>query len=305
MTMKPKYLNNETRPVLFLRVLFWIVVAALVVVAGLILSLLLHEDEIPSLDSSAVTQPFVTVSVPTETVGQPPTQIAAHQTEAVVPVAETTALLTETISVPTETTVPAETTPPQMLESMAVLYEQNPDIVGWLKIEGTQIDYPVMYTPDDPEKYLHLSFEERYSFGGLPFVDASCSMNPESDNLMIYGHNMNNGTMFRALIGYDMKTYWQAHPVISFTTLYEEREYEVLAAFYDRVYYETEDHFRFYRFIDPETEEEFNEGIAYFKDHSLYETDVTAEYGDELITLATCAYHVANGRFVVVAKRSA
>ena len=84
--------------------------------------------------------------------------------------------------------------------------------------------------------------------------------------------------------------------------MYEEKTYEIIAAFYDRVYYKYEDCFKFYQFIDAEDEAHFQEAIDYFKKTALYDTGVTAEYGDKLITLVTCAYHVDNGRFVVVAK---
>lgn len=209
-----------------------------------------------------------------------------------------TAQTEETIA---ETTAPTQATQPTILPQYAQLYQQNPDMVGWIKIEGTAIDYPVMHTPADPEKYLHVNFEGVYSYPGVPFVDAACTM--DSDNLLIYGHNMPNGTMFRSLMQYQQKNFWQNHPTIVFNTLYEEQEYEVLAAFYDRVYYKTEDVFKFYQFIDPQTEEEFDEGIAQFKEKALYDTGVTAEYGDRLITLVTCAYHTDHGRFVVVARR--
>lgn len=209
-----------------------------------------------------------------------------------------TAQTEETIA---ETTAPTQATQPTILPQYAQLYQQNPDMVGWIKIEGTAIDYPVMHTPAAPEKYLHVNFEGAYSYPGVPFVDAACTM--DSDNLLIYGHNMPNGTMFRSLMQYQQKNFWQNHPTIVFNTLYEEQEYEVLAAFYDRVYYKTEDVFKFYQFIDPQTEEEFDEGIAQFKEKALYDTGVTAEYGDRLITLVTCAYHTDHGRFVVVARR--
>lgn len=200
------------------------------------------------------------------------------------------------------TTMPTEQTqPPEILPQYAELADQNPEMVGWIRIADTTLDYPVMHTPEDPQKYLHLSFEEEYSYPGLPFIDANCTM--DSDNLLIYGHNMPNGTMFRSLMKYQEKNYWQAHPTIRFDTLYEEQEYEVLAAFYDRVYYKTEDVFKFYQFIDAEDEQDFDNAIAQFQSKALYDTGVTATYGDKLITLVTCAYHTDNGRFVVVAKR--
>ena len=102
---------------------------------------------------------------------------------------------------------------------------------------------------------------------------------------------------------YQEKNFWEAHPTIMYSDLYGEYEYEVMSAFYDRVYYKTENVFKFYQFIDPETEEEFHAGIEQLKNKALYDTGVTAEYGDQLITLVTCAYHTDNGRFVVVARR--
>lgn len=208
---------------------------------------------------------------------------------------------TEATTEATEETVPAETEP-QMLPHMKELYEQNPDTIGWIRIDGTKLDYPVMWTPEDKFKYDHLSFEEEYDYGGVPYMKYLCSIDPPTDNLIIYGHNMANGSQFRTIVNYQQKKFWEEHPTIYFSTLYEEREYEVLAVFLDRIYKKTDICFKYYDFIDPETEEEFNEGIQYFKEHSLYDTGVTAEYGDQLITLVTCAYHVDNGRFVVVAR---
>lgn len=114
---------------------------------------------------------------------------------------------------------------------------------------------------------------------------------------------MLDGSMFRSLMKYQDKTYWQAHPTIQFDTLYEEGEYEVLAAFYDRVYYTYEDCFKFYQFIDAADKADFDNAISYFRDKALYDTGVTAAYGDKLISLVTCAYHVEDGRFVVVARK--
>jgi len=201
-----------------------------------------------------------------------------------------------------EESVVVENEEPTMLPDMAKYYEQNPEIVGWLWVEDTKLNYPIMYTPEDPEKYIHLNFEEEYDVGGLPFVDAKCSMDPRSDNLIIYGHNMMNGTQFGSLMDYAEESYWQEHQQFHFSTLYETKTYEVVAAFYDRVYYKHEDVFKFYQFIDAEDEEEYNNAIENYHQKALYDTDVTAQYGDDLITLVTCSYHTDNGRFVVVGK---
>ena len=211
----------------------------------------------------------------------------------------------ETKETTEETCAPETAEAPKEREYLPFLQEkreENEDTVGWLTIQGTKIDYPVMYTPQDPEKYLHLGFDQKYSFAGLPFIDANCSLDPESDNLIIYAHNMLDGSMFRSLMKYEEKSYWQQHPKVKLDLWDEEREYEVLAAFRDRVYYKTENCFKFYKFIDAESEDSYREAIDYYKTHGCYDTGVTAKPGDRLLTLVTCAYHTDNGRFVVVAR---
>lgn len=216
---------------------------------------------------------------------------------------ETTPPETRSTGPTTETTVPTEPEPtePVMLAKYAPLYEQNHDLFGWLRIDGTVIDYPVMHTPTDPEKYLHTNFKREYSFGGIPFIDANCSA--DSDNLLIYGHNMLDGSMFRTLLKYQQKDFWQRNPVISFSTLYEEQEYEVVAAFYDKVYKKSDTNFKFYQFYDTSDQSSFDEAMAYYREHALYDTGVTAQCGDLFLTLVTCAYQTENGRFVVVARK--
>lgn len=243
---------------------------------------------------------YLVLSAPPEAEPVPVTTDAA--TIPSEPVLETTL---EASAEETEAPASSETAPKERnyLPELEEKRQENRDLVGWLTIEGTRIDYPVMYTPEDPEKYLHLGFDENYSFAGLPFIDANCSLDPESDNLIIYAHNMLDGSMFRSLMKYEEKTYWQAHPTISLDLIDEEREYEVMAAFRDRVYYKTETCFKFYQFINADSQERFQEAMDYYAAHSAYDTGVTAEYGDRLITLVTCAYHTDNGRFVVVARQ--
>lgn len=201
----------------------------------------------------------------------------------------------------TDTTPEPEPTQSAFLAELAELHEENPDLFGWVTIEGTELDYPVMYTPEYEEKYLRKNFEGLWSLGGLPFMDKDCSADPESDNLIVYGHNMQDGSMFRTLMLYTDKSFWQEHPRVQFATLDVERTYDIIAVFYDRVYYKSEDCFKFYQFIDYDSEEAFEEAISYYKTHALYDTEVTAEYGDRLLTLVTCSYHHENGRFVMVA----
>lgn len=206
------------------------------------------------------------------------------------------------VSDPTPTLEPERT----MIPEYADLYAQNPDIVGWIKIEGTQLDYPVMYTPDDPQKYLYLGFDQKWSGFGSIFIDETCTVDLENDveseNLLMHGHNMINGSMFRTITKYRDKSFWEEHPIIQFDTLYEHREYEVLAAFDDRIYYKYETAFRYYQFIDVDDEATFNDGISQIKAKGTYDTGVTAEYGDKLITLSTCSGRGEYGRYVVVAR---
>ena len=218
--------------------------------------------------------------------------------------AETTSPTTEPTEAPTTApteTVPPETEPDPKLLELQAMNEFNEDIDCWIQIEDTIIDYPVAYTPDEPEKYDRLSVEGKYSYHGTIYIGKQSSLDPESDNLIIYGHNLENGNMFSDLLLYKDQEYWEEHPVIKFYTLEGGRTYEILAVFYDRIYYTYEDDFRFYRFVDAEDEEDFDNTIEIYKDKALYDTGVDAEYGDRLMTLVTCSYHHKYGRFVVIA----
>ncbi|MDE6186010.1 MAG: class B sortase, partial [Lachnospiraceae bacterium] len=182
------------------------------------------------------------------------------------------------------------------------LYEQNKDMVGWLAIEGTKIDYPVVRGMDN-EYYLHHNFygdEDKY---GCLFVKDIADVDTPGANFVIYGHNMKDGAMFGELDFYQQKDFWKEHPFISFDTLYEERSYEIIAVFFSQVYEKEENIFKYYDFYEAETQEEFVTYYENIKKLSLYDTGVEASYGDTFLTLSTCAYHVDDGRFVVVAKR--
>lgn len=197
----------------------------------------------------------------------------------------------------------AETNTPRVLPQYRELFAENPELYGWIKIDDTSVNYPVMRTPDDPEKYLRKSFDGRLSVAGTPFMDARCTM--DSANIILYGHNMKNGTMFREILNYSDPAFWKNHPMIRFNSLYTENAYEVISVFYDRVYDRSDTNFKFYQFVDAANEAEFNDAIKHFKEKSLYDTGVTATYGEQLLTLSTCSYHTENGRFVVVAKKTA
>ena len=192
---------------------------------------------------------------------------------------------------------------PTVLPEYAALYEQNSDFFGWLRIDDTPVNYPVMFTPDDPEFYLNRSFDRKNSGSGIPFIDGACFEG--CGNYLMYGHHMQNGTVFAVLPEYEDPEFWQEHKTIFFDTVYEHGEYEVIAAFRGEAVGEAEDGFRYYRYTDLTDPAVFAEYMEQVKAAAAFDTGLTAEYGDELITLSTCNYHTANGRFVVVAKRCA
>lgn len=198
---------------------------------------------------------------------------------------------------------PAESPPGEraVLKKYEALLKKNNDLAGWISIDGMEIDYPVMQCEDD-DYYLHHDFSGKDSKYGCLFVKKKADLEAGT-NVIIYGHNMKDGSMFGDLDLYEEKSFYRDHPSISFDTLYEKRMYDIIAVFRSKIYYSDEDVFKYYQFYEAKTEKEFNSFYRNIKKLSLYDTGVKAEFGDTFITLSTCAYHVEDGRFVVVAKR--
>lgn len=190
---------------------------------------------------------------------------------------------------------------PVILPQYAGLYAKNNDLAGWLFIENTAIDYPVMQCGDD-EYYLHHDFYGNDSKYGCLYVRGKADL-ADGTNVIIYGHNMKDGSMFGDLDLYQSADFCRERSTISFDTLYEQRTYEVIAVFRSQVHDVDEDVFKYYQFYEAHTQEEFDDFYQNIKELSLYDTGVTAQFGDTFLTLSTCAYHVTDGRFVVVAKR--
>ncbi len=181
-------------------------------------------------------------------------------------------------------------------------YLASEDMAAWLKIDGTVIDYPVMWTPREETYYLYRNFEGKDDQNGSLILDTDSSLDPVTTNLIIHGHNMRSGAMFGSLTEYEKESYCREHNIITLYTKECERRYEVLAVFRSQVYKKTDQVFKFYKFFQADTQEEFDDFYQNIKALSLYDTGVTAEFGDRFITLSTCVYHVEHGRFVVVAK---
>ena len=181
------------------------------------------------------------------------------------------------------------------------LFRMNNDMYGWISINGTNINYPVMYTPDKKDYYLKRNFEKEYSSYGVPYIAEHCNPREPSDNVILYGHHMKNGSMFNDLMKYDDKDFFLSQNTINFDSLTETAVYEIIAVFKTTVY--DDKGFKYYQFSDADTKEEFDSYINKCKALSLYEIEASAEYGDQLLTLSTCEYSRTNGRMVVVAKK--
>ncbi len=207
-----------------------------------------------------------------------------------------------TVSPYVEITHPTTGKTMTLLREYAPLFNMNPDLVGWIKIDGTNVDYPVLQTPDYVNYYLKRDFYKEYSRHGSIYANEMADLNLPSDNVTLYGHNMNDGSMFAGLHAYNDKDFYQKHPFIQFDTLTEHHTYQIISVFYTTDYLDTG--FAYHLFVDG-TEDQFDEFVATCHDLSLYNTGETAVYGDKLLTLSTCDSDYADdhGRFVVVAKQ--
>ncbi len=192
--------------------------------------------------------------------------------------------------------------PKEVLDEYKNLLIKNKKLIGWLKIDDTNIDYPVMQTTDN-SYYQNHNINQEYDKNGSIFLDKDCDVLKPSTNYILYGHHMKSGQMFGDLDKYSSEEYGSKHKYIEFDTIYEKGLYQVMYVFRSRVYSEEEIVFKYYQFIDALSKQEFDSYMQEMSEMSLYDTGITAEYGDQLLTLSTCDYQEKNGRFVVVAKR--
>lgn len=235
-------------------------------------------------------------------------------TTAPVTLPETTAptqSLTEPEPTDPPATEPPQTQPPQttrpftdITRDLQELYLQNSDLVGWICIPNTRVDYPVFQTPDRPNYYLNKDLYGNYSVRGSIYIREACDVFAPSDNLTFYGHAMGDQSMFGDLHYYKSKSFWQSHKTIQFDTLYEKHTYEIFAVFNIDVDPEVFE-FRYHLFDDAADQAAFDEFVSQCVSRSSYDTGIVPQYGDKLITLSTCDRNVPlrDGRLVVVARR--
>lgn len=204
----------------------------------------------------------------------------------------------------TESPAPTpEPTPVSIVNPYQDSFLDNSDMVGWLLIPDTNIDYPVMWTPRDENYYLRRGFDGSSNQNGCLILDTDSCMDPLTTNLIIHGHNMKSGTMFAPLYNYENEEFFQTHKAITLYTEECRRNYEVIAVFFSQVFKKSQTNvFKFYKFFQAGSQEEFDDFYNNIMEMSLYDTGVTAQFGDNFLTLSTCSYHVKQGRFVVVAK---
>jgi len=238
-------------------------------------------DNLSSIMDQAVTTPRPTVSdTPDETVSTTPTEPE----------------LVDVVDPDTGETV-------RVLPEFAQLYAMNNHIVGWITIPGTDIDYPVMQTPDQKDYYLKRDFDRNYSARGSIYVQENCDVFAPSDNIVLYGHRMKDRSMFGQLDKYLEKSFYDENPYIYFDTLQQLHTYQIIAVFTTTA--NQGEGFRYHAMVDASTPEQFELFVAGCRNISVYDTGVTAQYGDKLICLSTCEYTHVNGRLVIVAKQIA
>jgi len=181
------------------------------------------------------------------------------------------------------------------------LRQQNRDFVGWVCIEETGIDYPVMQTRTGEDFYLDHNFEREPSAYGVPFVDGSCELEKGNcRNVVVYGHHMKDQSMFADLVRYEEQSYQEEHPVILFDTWKERGEYRIIGVL--RVP-DVEEEMSFYRNMECGDEKQYEAFVDEVEERSLYDCGVGDVQGEQLLTLVTCEYSTKDGRMVVVAKK--
>ena len=206
---------------------------------------------------------------------------------------------------------PAQTDHAEELTTVPAEYEEyyakNNDFVGWIKIDGTTVDYPVLQAEDD-SYYLHRNFEKEYEGRGSIYMASDCNAETLDTNTVIYGHNWLDTTMFSQLVKYSDFDFYKEHPVIEFNTRYEMHKWKIFAVFITTAT-ASEDNGYVFNFVYPHMGGVNYEGyMAELQKRSLYDTGVDVNENDKFLTLSTCTREVdtddyrADCRIVIVAR---
>ena len=186
------------------------------------------------------------------------------------------------------------------IENFKELKKLYSNIVAWIEIENTTINYPIMQSNDN-DYYLYRNYKNEYSRYGSIFLDYKYDFSKDSQNFLIYGHNNNDEMMFNELLKYQEKEYFEAHPSINLITENDITNYKIVSVFKSQVYSQDATNvFRYYNYVDLSNEDTFTNYITNVKKASIYDIDIEPKLGDDIITLSTCEYSKPNGRFVIV-----
>lgn len=186
---------------------------------------------------------------------------------------------------------------PTVLEEYQRLYSLNSDLAGWIIVEGTNIDYPVLQKRENPDFYLSHDFFGNEDRAGSIFLDGEACVCPKDGNIVLYGHNMSNGDMFGSLKKYRQKAFCLEHPVFEFDTLYEKSKYQVAAVL--AVDISQTEGFSYYDYYGYDSGN-FQEFTDFLEKYKLYDTGYPIVYGDNFVMLSTCSGNGKDGRLVVV-----
>lgn len=190
----------------------------------------------------------------------------------------------------------------KILPELKDIYDLNKDLVAWIVIEDTQVDYPVVQRSSDNEFYLHHDFFGNDNENGQIIMDAKCDPFTPSYNIVVSGHHMRNGSMFGGLDAFKQEDYWKAHKIVTFDTLMRRGTYVIMAAFYSADYDEYEEGFRYN--ADLRYKIDVDMWLDEVEENALYDTGITATFGDEFVTLTTCDHtRRDDGRFVLICRR--
>ena len=221
-------------------------------------------------------------------------------------VSEEEPILAETETVENEVYAAEFTEPkgPPILPEYERLYEANADFAGWISVAGKEIDYPVMQAvSESSDFYLNHDFNGTEDINGSIFLDSRNNLESPDDNMIVYGHNMKSGMMFGGLKEYLDKNYWMEHKTVTFDTIYEKAQYEIIAVCLSQVASEEAGDFKYYDFIDAGSKKAFKKYVENIKSLNIMDEPVKLSYGDKLLTLSTCNNYTKDGRLFLVAKK--
>lgn len=193
----------------------------------------------------------------------------------------------------------AEATLPPMQESFAELYAQNPHVVGWLEMDP-DIALPVVQW--DNSFYMDHDFDGNESVAGTLFVDSRNTLWPQDDHILIYGHNMKDGSMFGSLNNYRNVGFLRATTCIQFNTIYGDAQYVPFALFDASMTKDDPNYFKLIR-LNFNEEQPFDAFLADVQSRSLFDIPVDVNEDDQLLSLVTCSYSMDNGRFIIMCRK--